>query len=249
MTATHLFSGLNSRRGRVLRSTIIACATLGGAQALAAPSASGTKATPTAPATPVPAQQTQPQLSPDAQRTLSTPPAFTSLAEVRKIANARLASLQKTAAPASAPALALTISLETQAPGSSLELFRPERVKLSPYKSVSFKSTVEASFRPERPRVEVTLSVEPSRLYVLDCPITGVGGGHHRLEFAATGSRFSTVETRANSARLGRFMVTYLAERAGELRLTLQGHIVDGEEYTWGFGGCRVTPVPYGAVP
>jgi hypothetical protein len=232
-----------AHRARLLRSAAILCGTLGAAQALAAPTASSTKATPTA--TQASSTPPQLQLSPAAQGTIGNAPSFTALSEVRRIASAKLAALNKTAIPTSAEPTSLTISLDTQAPGSTLDLMGPDYVKLSPYKHATFKTTMATVFRPERPRVELTVAVQAAQLYVLDCVITGVGSGHHRLEFAGAGARLATVETRANSATRGRFLVTYLAERAGELRLALQGHLVDGDDYSWSFGGCRVTPVPY----
>lgn len=130
--------------------------------------------------------------------------------------------------------------------GSKLELFKASYVTYgSGEPRAYFKSTMSTDFVADAPRVEVTFPVHASNLYVLDCPISGSGDGHYRVSFAPSGAGFAIRDTHPRAGL--RMLATYLADRDGEVRVALEGHTLDGEDYLWVFAGCRLSTIAYGS--
>ena len=175
----------------------------------------------------------------------TTPLVFQPSAEVLKLANTQLSAAKKTAKPIAGEAPSITINMPSQPGGAVLDFMKASFVSFgSGEPRAYFKSTVATDFVAEAPRVEVTFPARASNLYVVDCPINGVGDGHYRLSFAPTGAVFGVRETRAKVG--ARMIATFLADRDGQVRVAFEGHLVDGEDYLWGFGGCRLTTIAYG---
>ena len=136
----------------------------------------------------------------------------------------------------------INASFTQQPEGVTVDLFSPWWVHFANNQApadVSFHANTVPTFDANKGHAGVQFRATAGNLYVVECPITGGPTAMYRQTIHPAGGAPPVIESK------GAGPVAYLATANVVIDVDVQGHLLDGEDYSWNFKGCRITTFSY----